>query len=92
SNPPSKIEIGKEVKSIVNENPTQTLENKRIGVDPPEEVFNARVNENPNLAHQPMAQTIQQMVKAPAEQPPLCITYPTMDTNFELKLGLIQLL
>ncbi|KAG8474720.1 hypothetical protein CXB51_031305 [Gossypium anomalum] len=39
-----------------------------------------------------MAQTIRQLAEALAEQPPLCITYPTMDPNFELKSGLIQLL
>ncbi|KAK5837435.1 hypothetical protein PVK06_013245 [Gossypium arboreum] len=39
-----------------------------------------------------MAQTIRQLAEAPTEQPPLCIAYPTMDTDFELKSGLIQLL
>ena len=44
SNPLPEIEAGNEVESRVNENPTQTLENEGIRVDPPEEVLNARVN------------------------------------------------
>ncbi|KAA3483078.1 Retrotransposon gag protein [Gossypium australe] len=92
SNPPPEIGASDEVASRVNRNPTQTLENKRIGVDPPEEVPYARVNINPNLAQQSIAQTIRQMAKGPIDQQPLCIAYPTMDTNFELKSELIQLL
>ncbi|XP_012480793.1 uncharacterized protein LOC105795659 [Gossypium raimondii] len=39
-----------------------------------------------------MAQTIRQLAEALTAQLPLCIAYPTMDTDFELKSGLIQLL
>ncbi|XP_012482849.1 uncharacterized protein LOC105797412 [Gossypium raimondii] len=39
-----------------------------------------------------MAQTIRQLAEAPIEQSPLCIVYPTVDTDFELKSSLIQLL
>ncbi|KAK5837510.1 hypothetical protein PVK06_013320 [Gossypium arboreum] len=73
-------------------NPNQTLENKNIGVDPSEEVSNARVNVNPNVAQQPMAQMIRQIAEVLADQHLLCIVYPTMDSHFELKLGLIKLL
>ncbi len=59
SNPPPEIEVDDEAESRVNENPTRTLESEKVEVDSPEEVLNARVNENPNLAHQPMAQMIQ---------------------------------
>ncbi|KAG8502484.1 hypothetical protein CXB51_000345 [Gossypium anomalum] len=92
SNPPPEIRIDDEVESRVNENPTQTLESKEEEVDSPEEVLNTRVDENPNLTPQLMAQTIRQLAEAPTEQSPLCIAYPTMDTDFELKSGLIQLL
>ncbi|KAH1091577.1 hypothetical protein J1N35_018834 [Gossypium stocksii] len=50
SSQPSEIEASDEVESRVNENPTQTVENERIGVDPPEEVPNAKVNVNLNPA------------------------------------------
>lgn len=90
SNPPSEIRIYDEVKSRVNKNPTQTFESEKLEVDSLEEVLNARVNENPNLTHQLMAQTIQQLAEALTEQLPLCIVYPTMDTDFELKSSLIQ--
>ncbi|XP_040947714.1 uncharacterized protein [Gossypium hirsutum] len=92
SNPRPEIRIDDEVESRVNKNPTQTLESKEEEVDSPEEVLNTRVDENPNLTPQLMAQTIRQLAEAPTEQPPLCIAYPTMDTDFELKSGLIQLL
>lgn len=92
SNPPSESEVDDKAESRVNENPTRTLESEKVEVGSPEEVLNARVNENPNLAHQLMAQTIRQLVEASIEQPPLYIAYPTVDTNFELKSGLIQLL
>ncbi|KAK5843612.1 hypothetical protein PVK06_006070 [Gossypium arboreum] len=32
-----------------------------------------------------MTQTIRQLAEVPTEQPPLCIAYPTMDADFELK-------
>ncbi|XP_052481156.1 uncharacterized protein LOC105800930 [Gossypium raimondii] len=92
SNPLPEIEVDDEVESRVNENPARTLESEKVEVGSPKEVLNARVNENPNLAHQPMAQTIRQLAKAPIEQPPLCLAYHTVDTDFELKSGLIQLL
>ncbi|KAK5832803.1 hypothetical protein PVK06_016606 [Gossypium arboreum] len=50
SNLPPEIEVDDEVESRVNENPTQTLESKKVEIDSPEEVLNARVDENPNLA------------------------------------------
>ena len=92
SNPPPEIEVDDEAESRVNENSTRTLESEKVEVDSPEEVLNARGKDNSNLAHQPMAQMIRQLAEAPTEQPPLCIAYPTMDTDFELKSGLIQLL
>ncbi|KAK8549097.1 hypothetical protein V6N12_061995 [Hibiscus sabdariffa] len=45
--------------------------------------------------NEPMAeedQTIRQLAAAPAEQQPLCITFPNGQTPFELKPGLIHLL
>ncbi|KAK5785763.1 hypothetical protein PVK06_040380 [Gossypium arboreum] len=92
SNLPPKIRIDNEAEFRVNENLTQTFEGEKVEVNLSEEVLNTRVDENPNLAPQPMAQTIRQLAEAPTEQPPLCIVYPTMDTDFELKSGLIQLL
>ncbi|KAK5795327.1 hypothetical protein PVK06_036588 [Gossypium arboreum] len=68
------------------------LKSKEEEVDSPEEELNTRVDENPNLVPQLMAQTIRQLAEAPIEQLPLCIAYPIMDTDFELKSGLIQLL
>ncbi|KAK5840870.1 hypothetical protein PVK06_009775 [Gossypium arboreum] len=58
SNLPPEIRIDDEVESRVNENPTQTLESKEEEVDSPEEVLNTKVDENPNLTPQLMAQTI----------------------------------
>ncbi|KAG8499137.1 hypothetical protein CXB51_005567 [Gossypium anomalum] len=68
-NPPPKIRIEHEAESRVNENPTQTFEGKKVEVDSPEEVLNARVDENPSLAPQPMTQTIRQLAEAPNENP-----------------------
>jgi hypothetical protein len=35
---------------------------------------------------------IRDIITPPVDQPPLCITYPNLDVNFELRPGLIQLL
>ncbi|KAH1098739.1 hypothetical protein J1N35_015660 [Gossypium stocksii] len=61
------IRIDDEVESRVNENPTRTFESKEEEFDSPEEVLDARVNENPNQAQQQMAQTIRQLAEAPTE-------------------------
>ncbi|KAK8624403.1 hypothetical protein V6N13_065748 [Hibiscus sabdariffa] len=37
-------------------------------------------------------QTIRQLATAPAVQQPLCITFPQVETTFQLKTGLIHLL
>ncbi|KAK5793697.1 hypothetical protein PVK06_034850 [Gossypium arboreum] len=67
SNPPLEIRIDDEAESRVNENPTQTFEGEKVEVDSSEEVFNTRVDKNPDLAPQPMAQTIRQLAEAPTE-------------------------
>ncbi|KAK5794995.1 hypothetical protein PVK06_036249 [Gossypium arboreum] len=64
---------------------------EKVEVDSPEEVLNARVNVNPNLASQPMAQTIRQLAEAPMEQPPLCIAFFSVSRAAELRREIIRI-
>ena len=63
-------------------------------VDPETEPLPAtkEVEDNLGKPERMANRTIRQLAAAPNEQTPLCINYPTRETPFELKSGLIHLL